>query len=128
MGYYGGRPFLDKYGKYLLIKKKHLDLSEQWFEKYGSGVIFTARFIPVVRHAISIPAGIAKMSWKKFTLYTTCAIIPWSIFFIFLGERLGSHWKEIDEIAQPYLRPVIIVAIVVTVIYIALQVYRRKRT
>jgi membrane protein DedA with SNARE-associated domain len=128
MGYYGGRPFLDKYGKYLLIKKKHLDLSEQWFEKYGSGVIFTARFIPVVRHAISIPAGIAKMPWKKFTLYTTCAIIPWSIFFIFLGERLGSHWKEIDEIAQPYLRPVIIVAIVVTVIYIALQVYRRKRT
>jgi membrane protein DedA with SNARE-associated domain len=128
MGYYGGRPFLDKYGKYLLIKKKHLYLSEQWFEKYGSGVIFTARFIPVVRHAISIPAGIAKMSWKKFILYTTCAIIPWSIFFIFLGERLGSHWKEIDEIAQPYLRPVIIVAIVVTVIYIALQVYRRKRT
>ncbi|WP_374718650.1 DedA family protein [Parageobacillus toebii] len=128
MGYYGGRPFLDKYGKYLLIKKKHLDLSEQWFEKYGSGVIFTARFIPVVRHAISIPAGIAKMSWKKFTLYTTCAIIPWSIFFIFLGERLGNHWQEIDEIARPYLRPVIIVAIVVTVIYIALQVYRRKRT
>ncbi|TXK90916.1 DedA family protein, partial [Parageobacillus sp. SY1] len=51
-----------------------------------------------------------------------------SIFFIFLGERLGSHWQEIDEIARPYLRPVIIVAIVVTVIYIVLQVYRRKRT
>jgi membrane protein DedA with SNARE-associated domain len=128
MGCYGGRPFLDKYGKYLLIKKKHLDLSEQWFEKYGPGVIFTARFIPVVRHAISIPAGIAKMSWKKFTFYTTCAIIPWSIFFIFLGERLGSHWQEIDKMAQPYLRPLIIIAIVVTVIYMAFQVYRRKRT
>jgi membrane protein DedA with SNARE-associated domain len=128
MGYYGGRPFLDKYGKYLLIKKKHLDLSEQWFEKYGPGVIFTARFIPVVRHAISIPAGIAKMSWKKFTFYTTCAVIPWTIFFIFLGERLGSHWQEIDEIARPYLRPLIIMAIVATVIYIAFQVYRRKRT
>lgn len=127
MGYYGGRPFLDKYGKYLLIKKKHLDLSEQWFNKYGPGVIFTARFIPVVRHAISIPAGIAKMSWKKFTFYTTCAIIPWSIFFIFLGERLGSHWQEIDEIARPYLRLVIIAAVVVTVIYIAVQIYRRKR-
>lgn len=127
MGYYGGRPFLDKYGKYLLIKKKHLDLSEQWFNKYGPGVIFTARFIPVVCHAISIPAGIAKMSWKKFTFYTTCAIIPWSIFFIFLGERLGNHWQEIDEIARPYLRPVIIAAIVVTVIYIVMQIYRRKR-
>jgi membrane protein DedA with SNARE-associated domain len=127
MGFYGGRPFLDKYGKYLLIKKKHLDLSEIWFKKYGPGVIFTARFIPVVRHAISIPAGIAKMPSSKFTLYTICAIIPWSIFFIFLGERLGSNWQKIDEIAQPYLRPVMIGAIVVTIMYIAFHVYRRRK-
>ncbi|ANB58870.1 hypothetical protein GFC29_1802 [Anoxybacillus sp. B7M1] len=127
MGLYGGRPFLDKYGKYLLIKKKHLDLSEEWFKKYGSGVIFTARFIPVVRHAISIPAGIAKMPWTRFTLYTTCAIIPWSIFFIFLGERLGSKWQEIDEFAQPYLRPIIIIAIVITVLYVAFHLYRRRK-
>ncbi|BDG36872.1 DedA family protein [Parageobacillus sp. VR-IP] len=127
MGYYGGRPFLDKYGKYLLIKKKHLDVAEQWFEKYGPGVIFTARFIPVVRHAISIPAGIAKMSWKKFTFYTTCAIIPWSIFFIYLGERLGSHWQEIDQIARPYLRPIMAAAVIAIVVYIGVQMYRRKR-
>ncbi|MBA2873568.1 DedA family protein [Thermaerobacillus caldiproteolyticus] len=128
MGYYGGRPFLDKYGKYLLIKEKHLRLSEEWFEKYGSGVIFTARFIPVVRHAISIPAGIAKMPWSKFTLYTTCAIIPWSIFFIFLGDRLGSNWQRIDEMARPYLQPIIIIAVVAMIVYIAFHVYRRKRS
>src|SRR5690606_3192473 len=85
IGRYGGRPFLERYGKYLLIQKKHIDLSEQWFNKYGTGVIFTARFIPVVRHAISIPAGIAKMSLTRFTIYTTLAVIPWSIFFVYLG-------------------------------------------
>ncbi len=66
IGLYGGRPFLDKYGKYLLIKKKHVDVAEHWFQRYGVGVIFTARFIPVVRHAISIPAGIAGMSLARF--------------------------------------------------------------
>lgn len=127
MGLYGGRPFLDKYGKYLLIKKAHLDLSEEWFRKYGPGVIFTARFIPVVRHAISIPAGIANMSWVKFTSYTVGAVIPWSIFFIFLGEKLGSNWQKIDEIAQPYLRPIAFGALIVMALYIVAELYRRRK-
>ena len=91
-GYYGGRPFLEKYGKYVFIKKKQIDMSEQWFEKYGAGVIFSARFIPVVRHAISIPAGIAKMPFSKFTLYTVAAFYPGSILFLYLGEILGKNW------------------------------------
>ncbi len=70
LGYYGGRPVVEKYGKYLLINKHHLDIAEGWFKRYGAGVIFSARFIPVVRHAISIPAGLAKMPLKLFTLYT----------------------------------------------------------
>ncbi|HDR7750518.1 TPA: DedA family protein, partial [Bacillus cereus] len=64
LGYYGGRPVVEKYGKYLLINKHHLDIAEGWFKRYGAGVIFSARFIPVVRHAISIPAGLAKMPLK----------------------------------------------------------------
>ncbi|MGX1900967.1 DedA family protein [Thermolongibacillus altinsuensis] len=126
MGYYGGRPFLDKYGKYLLIHQKHLDLAEEWFRKYGTGVIFTARFIPVVRHAISIPAGIAKMSWTRFTFYTTCAVIPWSIFFIYLGEKLGSNWQQIDEMARPYLKPIIVGAIVLTALYVLYRLWKNK--
>ena len=90
LGYYGGRPVVEKYGKYLLINKHHLDIAEGWFKRYGAGVIFSARFIPVVRHAISIPAGLAKMPLKLFTLYTVVAIIPWSILFIYLGEKLGG--------------------------------------
>lgn len=116
-GYYGGRPFLEKYGKYILIRKKHIDLSEQWFEKYGAGVIFTARFIPVVRHAMSIPAGIAKMPIGKFTLYTVAAMIPWTIFFLYLGEVLGKNWASIKTIAQPYVIPMIIAALLIAAIY-----------
>lgn len=117
LGYYGGRPVLEKYGKYILLNKKHIDVAEQWFEKYGTGVIFTARFIPVVRHAISIPAGIAKMSPVKFTIYTVAAIIPWTILFLYLGTVLGSNWADIKEFAQPYIMPAIIGAIVLGIVY-----------
>jgi membrane protein DedA with SNARE-associated domain len=117
LGYYGGRPVLEKYGKYLLINKHHIDLSEQWFNKYGAGVIFSARFIPVVRHAISIPAGIARMSFIKFTLYTIAAVIPWTIFFLYLGFVLGENWAGIKDVAKPYIVPVSIIALVAGTIY-----------
>ncbi|MEH7546063.1 MULTISPECIES: DedA family protein [Bacillaceae] len=125
-GYYGGRPFLEKYGKYVLIKKKHIDVAEQWFEKYGAGVIFSARFIPVVRHAISIPAGIAKMPASKFTLYTVAAVLPWSILFLYLGKALGSNWSHVKEVAHPYVLPLIIAAIVLGAIYYLVK--RTKKT
>ncbi|RDI45922.1 DedA family protein [Falsibacillus pallidus] len=127
LGSYGGRPFLEKYGKFLLINKHHIDVAENWFKKYGPGVIFTARFIPVVRHAISIPAGIAKMSLKKFTLYTVAAIIPWTIFFLYLGMALGKNWMEIKEKAHPYILPSIIVALVIGIIYFVIKEYKKKK-
>lgn len=125
-GYYGGRPFLEKYGKYVLIKKSHIDIAEDWFNKYGAGVIFSARFIPVVRHAISIPAGIAKMSALKFTLYTVAAVIPWTIFFLYLGLTLGSNWSNIKEVAEPFVMPLIIAAVVLGTIYFLIK--RTKKT
>jgi membrane protein DedA with SNARE-associated domain len=127
MGYYGGRPFLEKYGKYLLIRKKEIDKAEEWFNRYGVGVIFTARFIPVVRHAISIPAGIARMSLAKFTLYTTLAVIPWSVLFVYLGMQLGSRWEQIDEFAKPFIEPVIWIAVVGTVLYVLIGIRKKKK-
>lgn len=127
MGYYGGRPFLEKYGKYILISHKQIDLSENWFKKYGNGVIFFARFIPVVRHAISIPAGIAKMPFTTFTLYTTLAIIPWSVLFIYLGSQLGSNWEDIKTIAAPFTRGITIAAVVIIFIWIVVKVRKDKK-
>ncbi len=127
MGSYGGRPFLDKYGKYILIKKHHIDSAENWFNKYGTGVIFTARFIPVVRHAISIPAGIARMSFWKFTLYTTLAIIPWSILFITLGIQIGENWSEIKAISSEYLYLFFIGAATIGLIFFLYHRYRKAK-
>ncbi|WP_059171523.1 DedA family protein [Bacillus sp. FJAT-27445] len=120
-GYYGGRPFLEKYGKYVFINRQQIDMSEQWFKKYGAGVIFSARFIPVVRHAISIPAGISKMPVTKFTLYTVAAVIPWTIFFLYLGVILGENWANIKDVAQPYVLPALGIAIILGAVYIYIK-------
>ncbi|MRN56960.1 DedA family protein [Paenibacillus monticola] len=127
IGRYGGRPVLEKYGKYIFIKKKHIDHSEVWFAKYGTGVIFTARFIPIVRHAISVPAGISRMPLGKFTLLTTLAVIPWSTLFVFLGYKLGDQWENIDEKAAPYTKEIILVALAVIIIYFLFKWYKSKK-
>ncbi|UHA74748.1 DedA family protein [Paenibacillus sp. 481] len=121
LGRYGGRPFLEKYGKYIFIQKKHIDQSEKWFEKYGTGVIFTARFVPIVRHAISIPAGISRMPVWRFTLLTTLAVIPWTIFFVTLGYMLGDRWQQIDEAAAPYIKPFILIALSLLIVYVVIK-------
>lgn len=128
IGRYGGRPILEKYGKYILINKHHIDVAEQWFNKYGTGVIFTARFIPVVRHAISVPAGMARMSLTRFTILTTLAVIPWSIAFVWFGQKLGQNWESIDEYAKPYVMPFIVTSIGLTAAYFLYQVlFKRKK-
>ncbi|RRN72396.1 DedA family protein [Peribacillus simplex] len=123
-GYYGGRPFLLKYGKYILIKENHIVMAEEWFQRYGVGVIFTARFIPVVRHAISIPAGIARMSVWKFIFYTVAAVIPWTILFLSLGRILGENWQQIREITAPYIIP----GAGFSVVFIMLYIIWKKNT
>lgn len=121
IGRYGGRPFLEKYGKYILIRKHHIDYAEEWFNKYGTGVIFTARFVPIVRHAISIPAGISKMSVGRFTLLTTLAVIPWTALFLYLGYVLGDQWERIDEAAGPYIQEILLVALGVMIVYFIMK-------
>lgn len=127
IGYYGGRPFVKKYGKYILLHEKHVAISERWFEKYGGGVVFFARFIPVVRQAISIPAGLAKMSFGKFTAYTILAMIPWSILFFYLGMTLGKNWRKIDQVAAPYINLIGLGALVFVIVFIFVKWRQKKR-
>jgi membrane protein DedA with SNARE-associated domain len=127
IGMYGGRAFVDKYGKYLHIKAKHVDMTERWFQKYGGGVVFTSRFIPVVRQAISIPAGIAKMNMVKFLTFSGLASIPWAILFVSLGKALGENWENIDEKAAPYTQPILWGALGLMAAYILYKVLTRKK-
>ncbi|MFL1674949.1 DedA family protein [Paenibacillus dendritiformis] len=128
IGRYGGRPVLERYGKYILIQPHHIAKSEEWFQKYGTGVIFTARFVPVVRHAISIPAGISKMNVWRFTLLTTLAVIPWTILFVYLGFVLGDKWEQIDDVAGKWVKPFILVALALLIVYVVIKyTYSKKK-
>jgi membrane protein DedA with SNARE-associated domain len=127
IGAYGGRPFLKKYGKYLFIHEKHIDLADEWFKRYGAGVVFTARFVPVLRQAISIPAGIAKMSYAKFIGYTVLASVIWSILFIYLGDKLAANWSKVDTYAKPLLEPLMIIGFLVIIGYVIFSISRRKK-
>jgi membrane protein DedA with SNARE-associated domain len=127
LGYYGGRTFVLKYGKYILIREKHIQLAESWFQRYGGGVVFLARFIPVVRHAISIPAGLAKMPVTTFTFYTVLAMIPWSFFFVYVGHRLGSNWYQIKGHVTPYIPYVISVVGVLLLLYLYMHMRKKKK-
>src|SRR3989338_6440555 len=100
IGVYGGRPFVLKFGKYLLLEEEHLEWTEKWFKRHGEKTIFISRFVPVVRHLISIPAGIAKMSLQKFTIYTFVGATIWNLILLYAGFKLGEHWDKIHEFSK----------------------------
>lgn len=92
MGYFGGRPFLEKYGKYFFMKKEDIDKADSWFSKYGMFAAFIGRNFPIVRTFISIPIGLTRLSFWKFILYTTLGSIPWTFAFVYVGYALGNNW------------------------------------
>lgn len=95
IGLKGGRPFIDKYGKYLFLNHGHLELAEDWFKKYGDKAVFFSRFLPVVRTFISLPAGLGKYSAKKLVAYSFLGSLPWTFALAYVGFRLGPYWTEI---------------------------------
>ncbi len=96
MGYWGGRPLVLSVGKYLLLNKEHLEWTERWFEKHGSWTIFVSRFIPVVRHLISIPAGMGRMRLLPFCVYTLIGATMWNVFLMWCGYKLRQNWRLVE--------------------------------
>ena len=94
-GVLGGRGFIEKYGKYILISQHDLKIADNFFNKYGSAAIFFSRLMPVVRTFISLPAGIAKMNFSKFVIYSFLGSVPWSFGLAYLGKKLGDHWNTL---------------------------------
>ena len=120
VGAKGGRPFLNKYGKYILITPHDLDRADQWFQKNGDWAIFITRLMPVVRTFISLPAGIAKMRIGKFLIYTFVGSFIWCTALSFAGYLLGENWEQIRTVMRPF-DPVIIA---LAVILIGFYIYR----
>jgi membrane protein DedA with SNARE-associated domain len=96
VGLKGGRPLLEKYGKYLLIIHSKLELADKWFTKYGGEAVLISRFLPIIRTFISLPAGIAHMNFKKFMAYTFIGSLPWSFALGYIGIKLGPNWGLIQ--------------------------------
>ena len=97
MGYFGGRPFVKKYGKYFFMKEKDLDKSNLWFQKYGLWGALIGRNFPIVRTLISLPIGIMRLSFIKFLIYTIIGSIPWTFVFVYVGYILGDNWTIINK-------------------------------
>ena len=97
IGYYGGRPFVLKYGKYFFIKEKEVHHAEKFFARWGDFAVFIARNLPIVRTFISLPAGVAEMNFPKFVLYSFIGSIPWCFALAYLGYLLGSNWMIIRK-------------------------------
>lgn len=94
-GIWGGRPFLERYGRYVLIRKKDIDTADRWFSRYGEPIVFLSRLLPVIRTFISFPAGVARMHFWRFLLYSFLGSVPWCYFLTYVGMVLGRNWQTI---------------------------------
>jgi len=97
IGFYGGRPFILKYGRYFFVKEKEVHHAEKFFAKYGDFSVFISRNLPVIRTFISLPAGVAEMTFWKFSFYSFVGSIPWCLALAYLGSLLGENWLLIKE-------------------------------
>ena len=112
-----GREVILRYGKYILLKKSHLDWAESFFEKHGNKTAFVTRLLPGIRTYISLPAGIAKMNLKKFSVYTFAGSIIWSAMLTYAGMALGEEWNKIRDYSH-YIDAIVGIAIIIIIIII----------
>ena len=126
MGYLGGRPLVLKVGRYLLLNREHLEWTERWFERNGSWTIFVSRFIPVVRHLISIPAGLGRMRIVPFCVYTLIGATMWNTFLLMCGYKLRKNWTLVQQYSHE-LDLIVAAVLAVCGIWLAIMHVRRAR-
>jgi membrane protein DedA with SNARE-associated domain len=104
VGMYGGRPLIEKYGRYVLVSHHDLDLADRWFSKYGEVIVFASRLLPVIRTFIAFPAGIARMNLKRFVIYTFLGSLPWCVGLAYVGQLLGEQWDKNEALKSWFHR------------------------
>ena len=120
LGYYGGRPLVERYGKYVLITHHDLDMSERFFQKFGAWATFIGRMLPVVRTFVSVPAGIAEEPIGSFTLAAFVGSFVWSYFLAWLGFKLGENWEKLGNYFHKF-------DLVIVLVILALIVWWARR-
>jgi len=123
LGIKAGRKVILKYGKYILFRKEHLEITENLFRRYGDKISFAGRLLPGIRTYVSLPAGIGKTDFKKFVIYSFAGSLVWNSMLVYLGMNLGRNWKNIDKYSV-YLD---VAAVLSVAVFIVWFVYKTKR-
>jgi len=125
VGYFGRIELLEKHGKLLHIKPSHLQWADRWFERYGAPAVFFSRMLPIIRTFISLPAGVARMPFWKFTVLTLAGCIPWIFMLTFIGQQVGANWEDWKD-SLHYVDYAVLVLIVLGIAYLVIR-WRRNR-
>ena len=125
VGYFGRVDLIEKHGRKVLIKQHHLETADRWFQRHGDATVFFSRMLPIVRTFISLPAGVAKMPFIRFTVFTTLGCIPWVFLIAFIGKQAGDRWEDWKEHLH-YIDYAVVAAIALGVVWLFIR-YRRRR-
>jgi membrane protein DedA with SNARE-associated domain len=123
LGYFGRVDLLEKHGSKLHVKRKHLAAADRWFERHGGATVFFARMLPIIRTFISLPAGVAKMPFWRFSLLTLAGCVPWVLMLAFIGKQAGDNWERWKD-GLHYVDYAVLALVAVAVVYLVL---RRRR-
>jgi membrane protein DedA with SNARE-associated domain len=123
VGRAGGRPLVERWGRYVFLRPHELDRAETWFAVHGEATVFVSRLLPVVRTFISLPAGVAEMPFGRFSVYTFVGCLPWTFALAGVGYALGSRWTLVER----YFRPISILVATLIVVGLGWWLFRRAR-
>jgi membrane protein DedA with SNARE-associated domain len=125
VGYYGRVDVLERHGHKLHIKPSHLAWADRWFQRYGSATVFFARMLPIIRTFISLPAGVARMPFWRFTLLTLAGCIPWVLLLAFVGEKAGDNWSRWKD-SLHYVDYAVVALVVLGIAWLLVRSRRRR--
>lgn len=127
MGYFGGKPFIKKYGKYFFMKEEDIEKSDSWFNKYGMIGALIGRNFPIIRTLISLPIGIMRLSFFKFLIYTIIGSIPWTFVFVYVGYTLGNGWTVVNKYVSNLKVPIKILILILIFSYFLKKIKLNKQ-
>jgi membrane protein DedA with SNARE-associated domain len=125
IGYYGRIDILEKHGRKLHIKPSHLAWADRWFERHGAATVFFTRMLPIVRTFISLPAGVARMPFWRFSLLTFLGCLPWVFLLTFIGKQVGERWEDWKDHLH-YVDYAVAITIVAGIVYLIVKQRRAK--
>lgn len=126
IGYFGRLELLEKHGKALHVKRAHLEWADRWFERYGSYAVFFARMLPIIRTFISLPAGVARMPFWKFSLLTFLGCLPWILMLTLIGREVGANWESWKDHLH-YVDYFVAGVLGIAIVWLILRWWRRTR-